>query len=244
MHKSFSAALTEDFVKAIPDELLRVVDDVRELTGITVTAQPYSEELKREQPGLARAEALLDINPALSSITIWFDPSKVSPATIGHELIHLRRNILESVPKLFPHESNAPEIDEEIYLLENELEHLLIVPEQISLFPESERWWADHYGAVLSQVDRGSMSLMLAWSFIRNVLPQQTELAQTCGALVQKYDFVRPADYFREDMKVSMPNKRQMIDKLRTTFPKLNTVASIGRYAIDADKLVVHSVSV
>lgn len=117
MHESFSAAP----FNAVPVELLQVVDNVIELTGITVTAQPYSEEFKREQPGLSRDEAMLDIDPSRSTITIWFDPLNVSAATIGHELIHLRRNIVESVPKLFPLTSSAAELHEEIYLLENEV---------------------------------------------------------------------------------------------------------------------------
>lgn len=235
MHDYFPAS----FLEKLPTELLQVPSKVFESTGIKVTAQPYSASFEREQPHFSKAEAVLDIDPARSAITIWFDPDRVTPSALCHELLHLRRNIVESVPKLFPLESCAPDAAEEILATENELEHLLIVPEQIAAAPESEQWWLNHYNELLPRIQSGNMTLMYAWSFIRNVLPEQTELAQSYATLLKKYEFEKPADYLREDMRVAKPDKRQMLRILLNGSPELNAQSSVGRYVTEGGKLTV-----
>lgn len=237
MHDYFPAS----FLNALPVELLQVSAKVLESTGIKVTAQAYSDLFKREQSHFSKADTVLDIDPSRSAITIWFDPDRVTPSTLGHELIHLRRNIVESVPKLFPFSTSAPDATEEILAVENELEHLLLVPEQISAFPESQVWWLDHYNALLQRIQEGNSTLMFAWSFIRNVLPEQNELAKSYVTLLKKHNLTEPADYLREHMRVAMPDKQQMIRKLLEAFPKLHTQSGIGRYVIEAGKLTVRS---
>lgn len=239
MHRHFS----KTFLDTLPSELLQVPAKVLEITGISVSAQPYSEQFESEQPYFSRSDAVLDIDPDRSAITIWFDPASVTPSTLGHELIHLRRNIVESVPKLFPLTNCSSDIAEEILCIENELEHLLLVPEQIAAFSESEQWWTDHYSALNSRILKGNTTLMFAWSFIRNVLPQQIELAQSYVTLLKKYDFVKPADYLREDMRVTMPDKLDMLRKTLEGFPQLNAHSSVGRYVIEAEKLTLRPVS-
>jgi hypothetical protein len=239
MHRYFP----KTFLDTIPTELLQVPDNVLEITGISVTAQAFSDQFKSEQPYFSLSEAVLDIDPDRSAITIWFDPASVTPSTLGHELLHLRRNIVESVPKLFPLANCSSDMAEEILCIENELEHLLLVPEQIAAFPGAELWWRDHYSALNSRILRDNTTLMFAWSFIRNVLPQQIELAQSYVTLLKKYDFVNPAEYLREDMRVTMPDKLEMLRKTLEGFSHLHTHSSVGRYVITAGKLTLRPVS-
>lgn len=238
MHRHFS----QTFLDTLPAELLQVPAKVMEITGIKVTAQEYSDQFENEQPYFSRSDAVLDIDPDRSAITIWFDPASITPSTLGHELLHLRRNIVESVPKLFPLTNCLPDITETILGMENELEHLILVPEQLAAFPESEQWWRDHYSALNSRILGGNSTLMFAWSFVRNVLPQQIELAQSYATLLKKYDIVNPADYFREAMRVAMPDKLQMLRKILDGFPQLRAHSNVGRYVIEAGKLTLRPV--
>lgn len=239
MYKCFS----KDFLDKIPVDLQQVPAKVLELTGIKVTVQTFSDQFKIAEPYLSRSDAVLDIDPSCSAITIWFNPDSVTPSTLTHELIHLRRNIIESVPKLFPFTNCSSDLAEEILCIENELEHLLLVPEQIAAFSEAEKWWGDHYLALNFRIMKGNSTLMFAWSFIRNVLPRHTELAQTYVILLQKYDFVKQADYFREDMREAMPDKLQMLRKIFEKYPMLNNHAAVGRYVIENDRLILQPVA-
>lgn len=234
--------IPRELSSTMPPELLRVPAQVQEITGIEVVAQPHSDQIRSELPHFSRAAAMLDIDPDRAAITIWYDPTRVTTSGFAHELIHLRRNIVESVPKLFPWGNCDGDATNLVLSSENELEHLILVPEQLSLFPESKQWWLDHYAGVASRSNGEAMTLIYAWSFIRNVLPEEVEIAQTFAQLLRKYNYVKPADYFREDMKQTAPDKLKMILKLLQDFPGIKKYAGIGRYVMDGRQLVVRPV--
>lgn len=235
--------LPATILDGFPADLLQIVENVARKTGIEVEAMPYSKDILVELPHMTKSQAVLDIDPDRSSITIWYDPDRLTASTLAHELLHLRRNILESVPKLFPLNEVPASASDEVYSTENELEHLIIVPEQIKHFPEAEEWWATHYLELSERIHAGNMTLFYAWSFVRNVLPEHEQLASRYASLLRQYNIVRPADYFREDMRIAAQDKFIMIKRLLDGFPQLRQYCDIGRYVVVQGSLTLQHVN-
>lgn len=227
---------------ALPDNLKQVAAQVLEITGIGTKALPFTAQFLEEQPGFARAEGVIDIDPERHAITIWYDPDKVTASAIGHELIHLRRNIVEGVPKLFHFDNASPVLQFAVNEWENELEHLIVVPEQLKAFPEAKAWWAEHYSALVDRDKADESGLMFAWSFIRNVLPDEVGLAQRCKVLLNKYQIAMRADYLRADLKKAGADKAELIHALLQFFPDIKNQVGVGRYVVIDHKLTVKPV--
>lgn len=82
-------------------------------------------------------------------------------ASVFHELQHIRRFLVDGVPKLIvcdDYELWAPELDNAILRLDNNLEHLVIVPIELSQFPERRAYWEERFEAQLSRLSSGSLS--------------------------------------------------------------------------------------
>ncbi|MEL7896514.1 MULTISPECIES: hypothetical protein [Vreelandella] len=199
----------------IPEHLLNVPDRIQEATGIMPVIREFNEAFHDQNRGYAKAAALVDINPDAGEIIFWVDPERLTPHMLGHELIHLRRDILEGIPKLVPLSAAA---NTEIYMLENEVEHMFVIKEEIATFPDAEQWWASHYAEIVQKAakEQDPFTIMIHWSQLRNTLPDQVELAKELAATMRALGqaCIDQADYFREDMKQAMPDKGAMLNAL------------------------------
>ncbi len=71
-----------------------------------------------------------------SRADIWAR-ADASPSTIFHEAQHLHRYHIDGVKELHQHEQK-PKV---LIGLENDLEHLIIVPQLLTVFPDSRAYW-------------------------------------------------------------------------------------------------------
>jgi hypothetical protein len=65
-------------------------------------------------------------------------------ASVFHELQHIRRFLVDGIPKLIVCEDYqlwSPQLDEAILHLDNNLEHLVIIPIELREFPERRAYW-------------------------------------------------------------------------------------------------------
>jgi hypothetical protein len=204
------------FLSQIPDQLLNVPDLVQEKTGIVMQIQDINNSSFDDiAPAFAKARAVLDIDVEAQTITLWVGPeSDITPHMLGHELIHLRRNVLEGVHKIFPRADVNVGISQEALFLENELEHLFVIPEEISLFPEAEAWWTEYYRQQIQKARTEPVAMAHHWRTIRIALPKQKELLDACAAIILGFDStvaVGLANNFHQFIANVMPNKREMI---------------------------------
>ncbi|MBR8211142.1 hypothetical protein KDW61_20995 [Burkholderia cenocepacia] len=233
-----------DLLEQLPASLRSVPLAVQEMTGISVTIQKINEDAVGGE--FARASAVLDVDPDNNAVTIWVDPGSVSSSSVAHEVIHLRRNVVESVPKLFPSKGVSPAVAAMVWGVENDLEHMMIIPEEITAFPEARDWWIDHYEIKAARPASSPMEMSLHWALLRNLFPDEIELAQRYAARLRSsgdLDLIKIADYLREDFKNSRPHKRTMIEKLFDIFPGMREHANIGQYVMDGGRLVVRALS-
>lgn len=231
-----------DIITKLPTELLGVLESVSEKTGITVSIKEYDENILTEMLGLSKAAAVLDIDPARESITIWVWPNLITPAQLAHEIIHLRRSIIESVPKIFPVSSANNAETQEIHLFENEIEHQFVIPEEIKWFPEAESWWIDHYEKQIEKSKINGFSLSLHWCLLRTVFANNEAILKACISHLKAFnnkDLLQYANDFQIYLRDARPNKMEMIGVMLDYIPKqIRPKIIIGRYIISNGKLV------
>lgn len=230
-------------VRALPElpaKLAAIPEQVAAKTGMRVKLQEPDAALMAEFPELSRAKAVLDIDPRRNGITIWANGS-VDAHTLGHEFLHLKRDILDEVPKLLPVTHATAAQSERVMFLEGELEHLLIVPEEIRYFPEANAWWAEHYRALLARKRASLEALLLAWCFLRLVLGDHEDLLHECAKQLQSYgnlELLRTANNYRQEMENARPDKIAMIRLLLELLPKQTSpTLLIGRYVMRNGRL-------
>ncbi|MCX9158318.1 hypothetical protein OPU71_19510 [Niveibacterium sp. 24ML] len=238
MQDFFSTA----FLESIPPALRDVPQQIRSQTGIALQVQEIDESFARCNPAFANAAAVLDIDHVQQAITIRVAPAALSPRILSHELIHLKRNVVESVPKFFPIGTASDAEIQSIYLVENALEHLFVVPEEIALHPESEAHWAQDYQALVERSKHNGFALCLHWFFLRIALPNCGAVAEACAAhlnALQDPYLIRVAEYLGRTLHAQRPDKLAMQHTLlKAIDPALRTHIAIGRFAIRDGKLV------
>ncbi|WP_432263585.1 hypothetical protein [Cupriavidus sp. TMH.W2] len=98
-------------------------------------------------------------------------------ASVFHELLHLGRYFVDGVPKLvycddeheFEDEADARTQDR-FGFLDNQIEHLFIVPRELARYRSERRYWEERMGNLLAAPERSDCDVLLAWEFVRRVL--------------------------------------------------------------------------
>lgn len=220
----------------LPKELLDVISDVELKTGISVNFSEITEELKTEFPAMAKNEAILDIDPARNKISIWLSAAEVAPHVIGHEIIHLRRNIIESCPKMFPAKANPSEMDENIFFSENDLEHFFVIREEISAFPDAKEFWISHYKSQLRRDDLSEKSVIMHWCLLRTLfLEHDEELVKDCAKRLRSFknqELLVFANNLQIELSQAFPDKNKMIELYLEFFPNISQHVVIGQYVV------------
>lgn len=229
--------LPKSVLHGLPQHLLDVPRQIAQITGIHVLVKQLRKEDFAYASGMDKARLLLDMDARGQSITIWCGESEITSADIGHELIHLRRAVLESVPRFVPGVEASPGITGTITLYENELEHLFVIPEEMKTFPEAEHSWAESYRKdIQAAVDRGTPEdLMMHYAQLRNSMPNQLDLGRILVSHLKGFgeEWFRAAEYLREDYKQALPHKAALHDLIQVVRPELIPYLGIARFSAE-----------
>lgn len=103
------------------------------------------------------------------------------PGAVFHELQHIRRCLVEGVPRLVDcedYEPFTPEMGTALTRQDNALEHLVIVPRELEVFPERRDHWEGVMARVWAGIEAGKgndldrkQGGMACWAFLRLVTP-------------------------------------------------------------------------
>ncbi|TMU81371.1 hypothetical protein FGA82_07370 [Pseudomonas fluorescens] len=225
----------------LPKDLQDVPKLVTEKTGIEVDILPL-EACSVPLFRIEKAAAALDIDGDAQRITVWCDPEKITAFTLGHELIHLRRYVLEGTPVMAPFRC-GPRETSLILMVENELEHLLIIPEEIKRFTDSEDWWSKHYSelvdTIVARPKPSILELIFTWTQLRSSLPSQMEIARKLGAHLQSLgpEFVRTVDHIRCNAMESLPDKVRLLTLFSGELKEISQCVAIGRWEMSGGRL-------
>lgn len=174
--------MAPEFRALLPDWLAQLVTETESATGLEI-------------------EVAVDGKAA--NLSVSFDGSFVRmvtpsverfwPASVYHELLHVRRHLLEGVPRLDAADTikdNAvfDRIRAQAVNEDNAIEHLIITPVELGRFPDRREYWEQIVRRNLAEVAAGGMdaqqqtaTLIGAWVFVRRALDESA----VKGELVQ-----------------------------------------------------------
>jgi hypothetical protein len=145
-------------------------------------------------------------------------------ASVFHELQHIRRFLVEGIPKLLlcdDYERWEPDLEKAILRLDNNLEHLVIVPIELREFPERRAYWEERFKAQIGRLSTGGLSeadSRMAASLVSASVQHLSLGRQVCklaDAMVQTLGAESLTGRFREVLAAKISSKEQLA---RATF--------------------------
>ncbi|WP_233850934.1 hypothetical protein [Paraburkholderia sp. HD33-4] len=129
------------------------------------------------------------------------------PASVMHELLHMRRFLVDGVPQIVVNEDYndwTPELERALTVLDNSLEHLIIVPEEIARFPARRQYWTGVMARKLEEIrvnplnpDDRRRHALVNWLFIHHVLMERPQIL-AADSLLEELGLRHEADAFRD----------------------------------------------
>lgn len=142
--------MDEKFLRILPGEFRATVAEIEDAVRAPIRVVARTAEHDYFDP--SRRLLLLDFATENGGGDIYIRvPAHEDPdgAILTHEIIHARRNFLENIPRLTALPGGSAKIPE---LIENDVEHLSIIPEELKYFPQAiDRWYA-HYDEAVNQL--------------------------------------------------------------------------------------------
>ena len=142
-----------------------------------------------------------------------------------HELLHIQRFLVEGVPQLVVCEHHwHPDLEKVFTQVDNNIEHLVIVPKELEQRPDRRDRWIAVMTRVLAQLrspeilpaDRTFLGIY-SWVFIERVLNDKTLLAQYAATLAPLNLMERALDFSR-DIAFVLPSKEAAVHALVEQF--------------------------
>jgi len=148
------------------------------------------------------------------------------PAAVLHELLHIKRMYLDRVPRIVFCEDCNEYLDDpaqEVQLrsglvkLDNNLEHLVIVPKEIELMPDRSLYWEQRMRRTLTKLTADNLSkdnqcgsVVEHWPFVHHVLPD-SNLKVQIRELAEKLQVVDKATAFGEAIIKALDSKEAVV---------------------------------
>lgn len=162
------------------------------------------------------------------------DAAHFPDVSVFHELQHIRRVLLELVPRIVvceDFEPWSPQLDTAMARLDNNLEHLIIVPRELEAYPARRGYWEDRVqrmlnrlvGNVLPNIDRERFA-MLAWVLVHHMTPKQ-ELQDAARRVLRELAIEERAEQYRDAVVGAVASKEQLV---RITFEYFALPANAG----------------
>ena len=138
-------------------------------------------------------------------------------SSVLHELLHIERFLVACTPSLTVSESHWSAIAQQAFCgIDNDLEHLVIVPREIKIRPLRVKYWKSKFDEALrkiealpiSTIDRARFSMQL-WINV-NVAIDDSELQSRCFCVIKSEGVIQQAQKFLLDVQESKFCKKRL----------------------------------
>lgn len=179
-----------EYFDLLPESLRRLVLETEEAIGfeIEVVVEP---ERAKGVPGTADPMACKVEKDFARVLVAAADQFR--PCSVFHELLHIRRFLVERAPMLVDradYEPWGPEIGTKLAKHDNAFEHLVIVPRELQVCPERREHWEAVMARVWEDIEAGrgdEVTLrqlgFASWAFLQRVLPDSAAMHRARAVL-------------------------------------------------------------
>ena len=214
------------YLALLSKPLQAFVGEVEEKAGVTIEVSPVATLNTGGPTGQGKLEVRIETQGAwLKAPTNGYFPN----GAVRHEVLHVRRILVEHVPRLALAEDVEwdPSLEKELTQVDNALEHLVIVPMELQCHPDRRahwelvmtRIWKDELPHKFSELDR-RIGVCLHWTFLRHVLNHSPTL-NSAIAFMDVHDLRAEADSFSDQLVSRLADKLSMVQLFFDWFSEL-----------------------
>ena len=205
------------YLDQLPGDVRSLAEQIERETGseIRVTVDPERAHHAADNPGYLSCN--VDVHGAELLIPA---PDHFPDSSVLHELLHIRRFLLEGVPHIIvcdTYTNWTPEFESALIRLDNALEHLIIVPEELNHRNERKSHWLSVMRRVLDNLrsqpldnDDHKRHALMSWLFLNHVLPDP-ELISVAATLLDDLDIRERSDQFVADIAPLLNSKEKAV---------------------------------
>jgi len=213
MQPEFESRLSAD-VKAIVRDTERSIG-----TEITVVVDPKRASTSQDEP--ERMACDMDAHGAQILIgTATYFPD----ASVFHELQHIRRILVDGIPRIVvceDFEPWSPQLSTAMTRLDNNLEHLVIVPMELRTYPKRRAYWKRRLEKMIAGLTATKMPeyerhrfAMLGLLLVDQMLPDD-KLRSAVVSVLRKFGIEERGERYSAEAIAKLPVKEKLV---RTTF--------------------------
>ena len=180
------------YLKQLPSWLVDIVIDTEKSIGF-----PIEVRVNRPTPQSQRTNrtSFTCNMSAYHARIITPSVGLFSYDSVFHELLHIRRHLVNNIPRLaasenIPDGEWSPLIEDCITAHDNALEHLAIVPIEINKLPSRREYWENKIKPAWPHLATASIfneevkhSALAEWIFLRHVFPESPQITAAYSAL-------------------------------------------------------------
>ena len=126
-----------EIVERLPDQVRALLTELEEFANLSIGIELNTEPVSPTDPNPTRSAVRISHNRA----TIYVHSADVSSNSILHELLHVQRYWIEKVPLMRPLDESVEDNWKVTTLIEDSLEHLIIVPREADYAYEPFSYW-------------------------------------------------------------------------------------------------------
>jgi len=191
----------------LPPRIKKMVEDIEQMTGSEIVVRPR----RGDDPALYGARHLPTLDCWMDGKTMHV--TVICPTTetlpihfVIHEILHAWRNIALAVWKLEAANDNDADARRWSALIENDIEHMFIIPLEIQHAPEAASYWESLYWQATEELQeilafqtrfkrdiRPSLEDLIRHWVVTSAIPQLGCRA-TLRAMLDQYDCLAPAE--------------------------------------------------
>ena len=210
--------MEDAYLNRLPADVRQLVEEIEEKAGIEIEIRIDPERARQQCDGPTPMACEADERGAWILIASRDD---FPESSVLHELFHIHRILIEQVPKLvvcddlWDRETDrAYELDRGIHALDNNIEHLAIVPRELRLRPDRGDWWAGRFGRVLEKLASGQFAeqmqrdnnAFVAWVSIKHILGEGN-LLENARQIFERLALLQRAENLYRDVSQSEGSK-------------------------------------
>ncbi|KAB8066279.1 hypothetical protein [Janthinobacterium violaceinigrum] len=204
-------------LQPFPPQVAVLIDEIESVLGkpIEIQTRNAADNPLNVPEGLALCDCrMID---GFTSVAIALPKNKKIPMHIMfHELLHAHRNVCLAVPQLKPIKDDAAGF-RLAASIENDIEHLFIIPQETSFSAESFNYWHSYYDEKLTEIANSSIdndmdilarrsNLLRLWMVTSFCLPQWNGTTQA-SAVLRESGYLDEANKLLHKIQLNLPSK-------------------------------------
>lgn len=144
-------------------------------------------------------------------------------ASIYHELLHIHRWCVDKIPRISvceSYESVNDQLHNQLKKLDVNLEHLIIVPKELVIYPNRKSYWENRINNLFEAPELTNGDILIIWAFSKHILPC-SDVFEKWNAEIRKRGIDDPLGFLSE-IKKSINQKQKLVKVVisRLSIPK------------------------